>query len=120
MRVKRHTEARMPDLLTVERRKRWRQTPEDRIPDSEAAIGLIDRVGIATLFPASPEVPNLYHAYVGDPDRPTDAKWDSPSGQVFEWRWHLGRREAAFYGVVVSKRPTWVSWTMVPAVLRLR
>jgi hypothetical protein len=110
----------MTDSLLIERRRRWRQTTEDRIPDSDAAVELIDRVGIATLFPASPEIPNLYHAYVGDAERPTDSKWDSPSGHVYEWRWHLGRREAAFYGVVVRKRPTWVSWTMVPAVLRLR
>lgn len=110
----------MPDPLTLERWKHWGQTPEDRIPDPDAAIGLIDRVGIASLFPASPEVPNLYHAYVGDPARPTDAKWDSPSGHVYTWRWLIGKREACFYGVVVRKRPTWVSWRLLPAVLRLR
>ena len=83
-------------------------------------MDLINRLGVATLFPASPEVPNLYHAYVGDPDRPTDPKWDSPSGHVYTWRWLIGKRDAAFYGIVVRKRPTWVSWRLLPAVLQLR
>src|SRR5689334_619745 len=96
--------------LKAKRERRWGQTPETRVPDPEAAAHLIDRVGIATVFPASPEVPNLYHAYVGDANRPTDAKWDSPSGHVYTWRWEIGGKGAAFYGIVVRKRPTFVSW----------
>lgn len=108
------------DDLKAERERRWGQTPETRVPDPEAAVHFIARVGIATVFPASPEVPNLYHAYVGDPDRPTDSKWDSPSGHVYTWRWELGGKDAGFYGTVVRKRPTFVSWRLLPAVLRLR
>lgn len=106
--------------LRTRRLQNWCQTPADRIPDAESAAGLINRVGIATLYPASPEVPNLYHAFVGTPDAPTDPKWDSPSGKVYAWRWDLGRREAAFYTAIVRKRPTWVSWELLPAVIRLR
>jgi hypothetical protein len=101
------------------RLERWCQTAETRIPDAEAGARLIERVGIATLYPASPEVPNLYHAYTGSPSAPTDAKWDSPSGEVYAWRWALGRREAAFYSVLVRGRPTWISWDLLPAALRL-
>jgi hypothetical protein len=75
---------------------------------------------MATLFPASPEIPNLYHAYMGDPEAATQSEWDSPSGKVYEWRWTLGRQEAAFYTAIVRKRPTWVSWALLPVVLRLR
>lgn len=102
------------------RRESWRQTPERRLPGPAEAVAFIERVGIATLFPASPEVPNLFHAYLGDPDAPTDSKHGSPSGQVYAWRWKLGRAEAGFYSAIVRKRPTWVSWSLLPAVLRLR
>lgn len=107
---------------TLHRRRlcNWHQTPETRIGDAEAAAALIDRAGIASLFPASSEVANLFHAYVGDPEAKTDSAWDSPSGRVYGWRWALGRQEAAFYSVLVRKRPTWVSWPMLPAILRLR
>lgn len=107
------------DRLHADRLRRWCQTPETRIPDPDAATRLIDRVGIATLYPASSEIPNLFHAYVGDPEAVTQSEWDSPSGHVYTWRWELGRREAAYYGVIVRKRPTWVSWSVLPAVLRV-
>ncbi|MBC8074551.1 MAG: hypothetical protein H7Y32_00620 [Chloroflexales bacterium] len=102
------------------RRANWCQTPATRIPDPDAAAALIDRVGLATLFAASPEVPNLFHAYMGDPQATTDSKWDSPAGEVYSWRWALGRREAAFYTALVRGKPTWVSWKLLPAVLRLK
>ena len=69
--------------LQARRREHWCQTPQTRIPDPEAAVHLIKRVGIATLFPASPEIPNLFHAYVGDPSAETSSQWDSPSGHVY-------------------------------------
>lgn len=110
------------DLATLHARRlvRWRQTPETRLPDADAAAELIPRLGISTLYPASPELPDLYHAYVGDPNAKTDPKWDSPSGQVFSWRWTLGRRDIAFYCALVRGRTTWISWELLPAVLRLR
>ena len=42
------------------------------------------------------------------------AEWDSPAGEVYVWRWALGRKEVAFYSAIVRKRPTWVSWTLLP------
>ena len=111
--------AQAAETLTAQRYTNWRQTPETRIAGDEDAPTLIERLGIVTLYPASPEVPNLYHAFVGDPNAKTEAKWDSPSGTVYSWRWTLGRKEAAFYGVLVRKRPTFVSWQMLPAALRL-
>ena len=104
----------------AQRLERWSQTPATRLSAAAAAVPLIQRVGIATLFPASPEVPNLYHAYMGDPTAPTDSKWDSPSGEVYTWRWILGRQRAAFYTACVRGRPTWVSWEVLPAMLRVR
>ena len=109
----------MTEHLHPRRLRKWGQTAETRIPDPEAAARLIERVGIATLFPASPELPNLFHAYTGDPDARASSKWDSPAGHVYGWRWNLGRAEAAFYSAIVRKRPTWVSWSLLPAVLRL-
>lgn len=106
--------------LHARRLDRWRQTPETRLPGVDAAAELIPLFGIVTLYPASPELPDMYHAYVGDPHAKTDSKWDSPSGQVFSWRWTLGRREAGFYCALVRGRTTWVSWELLPAVLRLR
>jgi hypothetical protein len=108
------------ESLGAQRLESWCQTPAHRIPDPETAARFIERVGIATLFPASPEVPNLFHAYTGDPDAPTSSEWDSPAGHVYGWRWDLGRQEAAFYSAIVRKRPTWVSWEVLPAILRLR
>jgi hypothetical protein len=57
---------------------------------------------------------------MGDPDAAMDPKHDSPAGEVYTWRWHLGRMRAGFYTAIVRKRPTWVSWDLLPAVLRLR
>jgi hypothetical protein len=109
------------DLRQVEarRRQRWCQTPKTRVAGPEEATRLIERVAIATLFPASSEIPNLFHAYVGDPGAQTSSQWDSPSGHVYGWRWALGRREAAFYSALVRGRPTWISWALFPATLRL-
>jgi hypothetical protein len=105
--------------LHARRLEHWCQTPATRVADAPAAVPLIQRAGVVTLFPASPEVPDLYHAHMGDPSAATEAKWDSPSGEVYTWRWTLGRQEAAFYSVLVRGRPTWVSWELLPAVLRL-
>jgi hypothetical protein len=106
--------------LHAQRLERWRQTPATRIHSAEEAHELIERVGIATLFAASSEVPNLYHAYVGDPAAGTQSEWDSPSGEVYGWRWALGRQNAAFYTAIVRGKPTWVSWALLPALIRLR
>ena len=106
-------------VLHTRRLARWGQTHETRIPDPTAAAQLIARVGVATLYPVSPELPNLFHAYVGDPDAGTDSGWDTPSGEVYGWRWALGRPEAAFYTAIVRGRPTWVHWDLLPAVIRL-
>lgn len=107
-------------LFRAQRLANWGQTSENRIPSPDDAVRLLERVGIATLFPASPEIANLYHAHVGDPSAKPESAWDSPAGQVYGWRWALGRREAAFYTAIVRSRPTWVSWKLLPAVLRAR
>lgn len=106
------------DLLRA-RLTAWRQTESTRIPDSSTGGKFIDVVGMATLYPVSSEIPNLYHAYMGDPNAATDSRHDSPSGHVYTWRWELGGRGAAFYSSIVRKRPTWVSWELLPAALRL-
>lgn len=106
--------------LQERRLRTWRQTPETRLAGADDAVPLIERAGVVTLFPASTEIPNLYHAYMGSPDAGTDSQWDSPSGEVYTWRWTLGRRAVAFYTAVVRGRPTWVSWPLLPAVIRLR
>lgn len=81
---------------------------------------MIERLGIVTLYPVSPQIPNLFQAYVGNPDAKTDSAWDTPSGQVYTWRWSLGGKERAFYSTLVRGRPTWVHWPLVSSVLRLR
>ncbi|HEX5505343.1 MAG TPA: hypothetical protein VFW96_22185 [Thermomicrobiales bacterium] len=98
----------------------WRQTPDNRLAGPDEAVSFIERVGVATLYPVSPEIPDLFHAYVGDPAAPTDSGHDTPSGEVYSWRWALGWREAACYVALVRSRPTWVSWPLLPAILRLR
>src|SRR5262245_26971208 len=110
------------DLQMLNRRRleRWGQTPETRVDGEDAAVEMINRAGVVTLFPASPEIPNLYHAYVGSPDAKPESEWSSPAGHVYGWRWTLGRREAGFYTAIVRSRPTWVSWALLPALLRLR
>ena len=107
------------DLVQQLRDERWCQTPAARLSSWLDAPALIDRAGIATLFPASPEVADLYAAFVG-PGVPTDSGHSTPSGDVYGWRWELGRREVAFYGTVVRGKPTWVAWDLLPALLRLR
>jgi len=89
------------------------------VPDAAAAADLINCCGIATVYPTSTEVANLFHAHVGDPKAKTENKWDSPSGRVYSWRWEIGRKGSAFYGTVVRKRPTFVMWSLLPAILRL-
>ena len=62
----------------------------------------------------------MFHAYTGTPNAKTDSGWDTASGHVYGWRWELGRAGAAFYTAIIRGRPTWVSWELLPAVLRLR
>ena len=101
------------------RREHWAQTPATRIRSWEEGAALIDRAGIVTLYSASPEIPNLYYAYMGDANAKADSSHDSPSGEVYTWRWALGGSDAAFYSSIVRRRPTWVSWPLVSSVLRL-
>jgi hypothetical protein len=108
------------DELMQRRLERWGQTPATRLAGAHDAPAMIDRLGMTTLFPASPQIPNLFQAYQGDPSAAVDSAHDSPSGEVYGWRWPLGRSEAAFYATVVRNRPTWVSWSLTPAILRLR
>jgi hypothetical protein len=105
--------------LRAHRLAQWRQTPQTRLADAQAGAELIQQLGIATLYPVSPEVPNLFSAYVGDPEAQTDSGHDTPSGEIYTWRWTLGRKEVAFYAPLVRGRPTWVRWDLLPAVLRL-
>lgn len=107
------------DALRARRLANWRQTPETRVRDVEDAAGEPGRLKLLTIYPVSPEIPNHYSAYMGDPEAKTDPKWDSPSGEVYTWRWLLGRRGVAFYGNLVRHRPTWIAWDVLPAALRL-
>jgi hypothetical protein len=102
------------------RRRGWHQTPEGRLADAGAGADFVRRAGVVTLFPVSPEVPDLFHAHTGDPEARPETKWDSPAGEVFGWRWGIGRPGAACYTTFVLRRPTWVSWDLLPAALRLR
>jgi hypothetical protein len=109
----------LKEELQTRRLRNWGQAPATRAAHPAAATELINRVGLATLFPASPEIPNLFYAYTGDPSAKASSKWDSPAGHVYGWRWELGRPAVAFYTAIVRKRPTWVSWSLLPAILRL-
>jgi hypothetical protein len=109
-----------PQALRDQRAARWGQSPATSTPDPDSAARLIERLGLVTLFPVSPELPDLFHAYTGDPNAQTTSGWDTPSGHVYTWRWELGRREAGFYTAIVRGRPTFVAWPLLPAILRLR
>jgi hypothetical protein len=104
----------------AQRLERWCQVRPQRLRDAAAAAAFVRRVGLATLFPVSPEIPNLYHAHTGDAAARPETTWDSPAGEVYSWRWALGRPEAASYTTFVMRRPTWISWDLFPAALRLR
>ncbi|HEV2529691.1 MAG TPA: crosslink repair DNA glycosylase YcaQ family protein [Thermomicrobiales bacterium] len=97
----------------------WSLHPVSRLTGVDDAPGLIGRAGIVTHFPVSPEFANLFHAWQG-PDAEMKAAWDSPSGQLYTWRWELGRQEVAFYGTAVRGKPTWLAWDLLPALLALR
>lgn len=110
----------IPLDLSQQRLHHWRQTPDTRLLNAQMAAPFIEHVGIATLFPASPEIPNLFSAYVGHPQTQPDSGWSTPSGDVYSWRWTLGQQATAFYTSLVRRRPTWVSWALLPAVLHMR
>src|SRR6266568_318287 len=110
----------MVDPLAVQQRlHNWCKIRETRLTGDHMAPAFIERVGVATLYPASPEIPNLFWAYLGDPEARTDSGWDTPSGEVYTWRWKLGRKSAAFYTALIRRRPTWIRWSLLPAILRL-
>ncbi len=108
------------ETLVRRRLTNWRQTEATQLAGSEDAPDLIERLGLVTHFPTSPEVPNLFHAFMGDPEATVDSGHDSPSGHVYTWRWTLGGQKVAFYGTIVRNRPTWARWSLLPALLRLR
>jgi len=103
--------------LTERRLRSWCQDGINRVPDPAAAVNFIKRHGIATLYSASTEVPNLFWAYMSESNVKGEAKWDSPSGHVYTWRWDLGRAAAAYYGGLVAKKPTWIAWEDLSSVL---
>jgi hypothetical protein len=105
------------ETLEKHRLRNWRQDGNNNIPDPEAAIDFINLVGICPLYKASSEFPNLFQAYVGDANAKGDSGWDTPSGEVYTWRWKIGKTEKAFYAAIVDKKPTWVSWEMLPTCL---
>ena len=107
------------EVVRAQRLTNWRQTPSTRLSGVEQAPELIAMLGLATLYPVSPELPNLLHAYSGDPATPVTSEWDSISGEVYTWRWTLGKQNAAFYTALARKRPTLISWALLPAALRL-
>lgn len=106
------------DVLHQERTTNWRQTSSTRIAGPDEAAEIIDELSIVTVYPVSPEVPNLYQAFVGDPNAKSDSGHSTPSGEVYSWRWVLGRRRAGFYGGVVRGKPTFVCWSLLPPLLR--
>jgi hypothetical protein len=78
---------------------------------------MINALGMVTLYEASPEFPSLMLAHMGLSSYKVDSSWDSPSGFVYTWRWEIGKRRVAFYSSIVGKKPTWVSFEMLPVVL---
>ena len=106
--------------LKAKRLAKWHLDKKTRIADPREAIGFIEETGICTLFAASSEFPNLYQAHMGDASAKTQASWDSPTGDVYGWRWAIGRPHAAFYASIVAGKPTWVSWQMLPYLLAAR
>jgi hypothetical protein len=108
------------EKLIALREQNWGQGDDTHIKSGEEAKPFIERVGISTLYPVSPEVPNLYEAYIGKTPVAAFKGWDTPVGEVYTWRWKLGKTNAAFYSAIVKKRPTWVSWELVPALFRIR
>lgn len=106
--------------LYENRLAKWHQTPSTKISGPEEAIPFINQAGMVTLYPASSEIPNLYHAYMGDPDAKTNSSHSSPSGYVYSWRWLIGQKQSAFYSSIVRDRPTWISWDFLPVILKLR
>ena len=107
------------DQLDATRRTHWCQTQEARITGPEGGLQLIHSAGVATLYPASSEIPNLFSRLHGRSRRCHRLRARQPIREVYGWRWALGGRDAAFYSALVRGRPTWVSWTLFPAVLRL-
>lgn len=105
------------EQLKMRRLQSWCQNGIDRVPDPTAAAQFINRQGIVTHYSASPEVPNLFWAYVSEEGVKGVPEWNSPSGEVYTWRWDLGRADAAFYGALVAKKPTWISYEILPLVL---
>lgn len=105
--------------LHAQRLQRWHQTTETHIVDTTAAAHLIEQMSLVTLYPVSSEIPNLFHAYLGDPEAQTDSGWDTPSGEVYTWRWLLGRQNVALYTALIRRRPTWIHWILLPAIIRL-
>jgi hypothetical protein len=104
-------------ILFAKRLASWCQDGSSNIPDPVAATDFINRHGLVTLYKASSEVPNLFWGYMGQADVKAQVEWDSDAGHVYTWRWELGHANAAFYGALVAKKPTWISWELLPLVL---
>jgi hypothetical protein len=105
------------ETLEKHRLRNWRQDGTNSIPNPEAAVDFVNQVGVCPLYKASSEFPNLFQSYVGDPNAKADSGWDTASGEVYSWRWKIGKTDSAFYAAIVGRKPTWVSWPMLPFCL---
>lgn len=120
-----------PASLQQQRLVAWRQLPEHRLKTVEEAADFIRALGIVTLYPTSPEFPDLFRAFMGQADATTDLDWDgktrlptiswsSPASTIYTWRWQLGVQPDLFYTTLIRKRPTWISQALIAPVLVLR
>lgn len=105
------------DQLRLRRLESWCQDGIHRIVDPAAAKQFINLHGIVTHYASSSEVPNLFDGYMSEPKAKVEPSWDSPSGHVYGWRWDIGRSGAAFYSALVARKPTWISWDVLPYIL---
>lgn len=105
------------ESLKRHRMRNWFQDGEATLETSADGAAFIDRVKLATLYAPSSEFPSLLLGHVGQQSYVAEATWDSPAGFVYGWRWEIGKPGLAFYSTIVAKKPTWVSWPLLPVVL---
>ncbi len=116
-----------PPGLTRETLERYRdaafrRTPRRRVRGAQAALALVEAVGICSTFYRFPDgLACLWEAVAGrrDPRWPRRSHHDAGIGLTWELKDTLPARRAVYYGKVLKGRPVLVALDLLPAVYAL-
>src|SRR3954452_4034998 len=110
---------RYSDIVDL-RKPHYRQHPDLKVKTRREAVGFVNDVGIALLFPGeNMPFPDLWSAINGHERRIPKYHHDWALGKTWEWKDKIPDRKEAWYGKLVRGKPAFISLADLPAFYAL-